>query len=113
MLGDHYYYFYNYYYSVKSSPTFHYVSRQVKFTLTVFENDTHNIAIHIFTADITKPLSGHSSSAYVMIPQPKTNVDWNRYYSAIIGSQKPFFKIKILTKQVRRCRSKLGQTVGG
>ena len=29
-------------------------------------------------ADITKPLSGHSSSAYVMIPQPKTNVDWSR-----------------------------------
>ena len=33
-------------------------------------------------ADITKPLSGHSSSAYVMIPQPKTNVDWGRYVDA-------------------------------
>ena len=30
-------------------------------------------------ADITKPLSGRSSSSvYVMIPQPKTNVDWFR-----------------------------------
>merc|ERR1719491_404078 len=34
-------------------------------------------------ADITKPLSGRSSSSvYVMIPQPKTNVDWFRYVDA-------------------------------
>lgn len=30
-------------------------------------------------ADITKALSGRTSSVYVMIPQPKTNVDWFRY----------------------------------
>ena len=28
--------------------------------------------------DITKPLSGKATSVYVMIPQPKTNVDWFR-----------------------------------
>ena len=33
-------------------------------------------------SDITKPLSGRSSSVYVMIPQPKTNVDWFRYVDA-------------------------------
>lgn len=32
----------------------------------------------ICPADITKPLSGRGSSVYVMIPQPKTNVDWFR-----------------------------------
>ena len=29
-------------------------------------------------SDITKPLTGRTGSVYVMIPQPKTNVDWAR-----------------------------------
>ena len=29
-------------------------------------------------SDITKPLTGRTGSVYVMIPQPKTNVDWSR-----------------------------------
>lgn len=30
-------------------------------------------------SDITKPLTGRTGSVYVMIPQPKTNVDWSRW----------------------------------
>ncbi len=38
-----------------------------------------DLTMFFYLGDITKPLSGKSTSVYVMIPQPKTNVDWFRF----------------------------------